>query len=441
MAEQVLEPTVHRPKPRRDLIVEVDNVFSRGYKKADVRGIGRARQAEYAEFQRNLRGGPPLHECSDAVLALTKIDRDMARPGNIMRCTLMDPVLFFYLVAVFEDAMERNPDLLLLRGDGPRTHDAGRRAKLRPMHILLVYLRYAKTNMSQHEVGLEFGVCQKTASSYIRLAKDLLSRALPTPHAYARHIRGLKDPREIKRCLPGPGRGACIEDGMLSRMKRSGQRKARDTSYNGRKKMHCANTLFRFNLRGEAVWQSPTVNGTVHDKAMCERYRLDLGPATANVRDKDAPPGDKFHRIHDDGFRGVDKVDPGAACEKTVGYKTLQKMDEAGRRLNSIISRKRLPSEWFFARLKRNKRFAEQYAGTYSELGEDLGIGAGLVNLHLMFGGVRHGSGHAKGPVGKRWRRHRRNLNRDKVLIDKAAGVKPAKKKPKKKRAKKKPKK
>ena len=441
MAEQELEPMEYRPKPRQDLVIEIDNVFAKGYKKADVRGIGKARQAEYAEFQRSLVGGPPLHECSDTVLALTKIDRDMTRPGNIRRCTLMDPVLFFYLVAVFEDALERNPDLLLLRGDGPRTHDAGRRAKLRPMHILLMYLRYAKTNMSQHEVGLEFGVCQKTASSYIRLAKDLLSRALPTPPAYARHIRGLKDPREIKKCLPGPGRGACIEDGVLNKIRRPGQRKARDSSYNGRKKLPCANTLFRFNLRGEAVWHSPTVNGTVHDKAMCERYRLDLGLATANVRDKDAPPGDRFHRIHDDGFRGVDKIDPGAACEKTVGYKTLQGMDEAGRRRNSRISRKRLPSEWFFGRLKRSKRLAEPFEGTYSELNEELSIGAGLVNLHLMFGGVRRGSGHAKGPVGKRLRRHRRNLDRDKMLIDKAAGVEPVKRKPKKKRAKKKRKK
>lgn len=431
MGAQKLEPPEHRPKARQDFIREVDNVFAKGYKKADVRGIGRARQAEYAEFQRSLSGGPPLHECSDTLLALTKLDRDMARPVNITRCTLMDPVLFFYLVAAFEDALERNPDILLLKGDGPRKHDAGRRAKLRPMHILLAYLRYTKTNMSQHEVGLEFGICQKSASSYIRLAKDILAKALPTPRAYERHIQGLKDPREIKKCLPGRGRGEIIEDGVLVRMQRPGQRKSRDNAYNGRRKAHCANTVLRFNLRGEAVSTTDTVNGTVPDNTMCKRYHPDFGLATANINDKDAPPEDRFHRTHDDGFRAVDKINPGAACEKTVGYKTLQKMDEAGRRRNSKISRRRLPSEWFFGRMKRNKRLADPYDGTYTELNEDINIAAGMVNLHLMFGGVRHGSGHAKRPVGKRLRRHRRNLDRDKILIEKAAGVDPSKKKKK----------
>ena len=432
---------LRRPRAKRNLIVEVDSVFARGRKKADMRRIGEARMEEFADTQWNLTGGTPVHECTDTALALVKLDRSMASAASIRRYTLMDPVLFFYVVAVAEDALRRNPHMLLMDdegGDGPRMHDAGRRAKLQARHIILVYLRYAKTNMSQHEVGLEFGIGQKTVSRYIKLAKKLLAGALPTPLAYARHIRGLKDPREVKKCLPGPGRGACIEDGTLCRMQRPGQKKSRSDAYNGRKKMHAGNTVFRFNLRGEAVSMSPTVNGTVNDVTMCRNHPLDLGLATSNIRDKDAPPGDRFHRIEDHGFRGIENDEPGAAYERTAGYKTLQKMDEAGRERNAEISRKRLAAEWFFGRMKRYKLVAGPYAGTYSELNEDLNIVAGLVNLHLMCGGVKEGSGHAKKPEGKRVRRHHRNLDRDKRMINKAAGVLPEKKAKRKARKKRK---
>ena len=425
---QVLE------KPRlsagkRALVEQIDGVFAKGRTKADVRRIGKERQADYKDAQMQLSGGTPVHECSDTILALVKLDRDLASNTKVRLYTRIDPVLFFYIVAVAEDALERSPHAILLGGDGPRMHDAGRRAKLQARHILLVYFRYAKTNMSQHEVGAEFGIGQKTVSRYVKLAKILLAAALPTPRRYEAYIRGLTDPREIKKCLPGPGRGACIEDGTLCRMRRPGQKMSRDNSYNGRRKAHMANTLFRFNLRGEAVSMTPTVNGTVNDNVMCENHPLDLGLATANIRDKDAPSGDQFHRFQDSGFRGTEKDEPGAVYERTVGYKALQKMDEDGRKMNAEISRKRLPAEWFFGRVKGYKRMAGPYDGTYSELNDDLNIAAGLVNLHLMYGGVRRGMAHEKRPVGgKRVRRHRRNLNRDQRVIEKAAGIQPKKK-------------
>ena len=122
-----------RPKAKRDLIVEVDSVFSEGRKKADVRRIGGDRMAEFADTRWNLTGGTLVHECTDTALALVKLDRCMASAAGILRYTFMNPVLFFYVVAVAEDALRRNPHMLLMDdedGDGPRTHDAGRRAKL-----------------------------------------------------------------------------------------------------------------------------------------------------------------------------------------------------------------------------------------------------------------------------------------------------------------------
>ena len=434
LVKQVLEKP-KRSVGKRELVVQIDSVFARGRKKADVRRIGENRQADYNDAQERLSGGTPVHECSDTMLALVKLDRDLASDTKVRLYTLIDPVLFFYIVAVAEDALERSPHAILLDGDGPRMHDAGRRAKLQARHILLVYFRYAKTNMSQHEVGAEFGIGQKTVSRYVKLAKILLAAALPTPRRYEAHLRGLTDPREIKKCLPGPGRGACIEDGTLCRMRRPGQKMSRNNSYNGRRKAHVANTVFRFNLRGEAVSMTPTVNGTVPDNTMCKNHPLDLGQATANIRDKDAPSGDRFHRIQDGGFRSTEKGEPGAAYERTAGYKALQKMDEAGRERNAEISRKRLPAEWFFGRMKRYKRMADPYDGTYSELNNDLNVAAGLVNLHLMYGDVRRGRAHEKKPVGgKRERRHRRNLDRDKREIEKAAGIPPKKKRKKRKK-------
>lgn len=108
-----------------------------------------------------------------------------------------------------------------------------------------------------------------------------------------------------------------------------------------------------------------------------------------------------------------------ARCERTVGRRALEKMDEVGRARNAEISRKRLPVEWFFGRMKKYKRIASPYARTYSELN----VVAGLVNLHIMHGGVRPCRAHAKGPDGGRMRPHRRNLDRDRREICKEAGV------------------
>ena len=69
--------------------------------------------------------------------------------------------------------------------------------------------------------------------------------------------------------------------------------------------------------------------------------------------------------------------------------------------------------------MKKYKRIAGLYAGTYGELD----IVAGLVNLHIMHGGVRPGRARAKGPDGGRVRSHRRNLDRDRRDIYKAASV------------------
>ena len=87
------------------------------------------------------------------------------------------------------------------------------------MHVLLVYPWCARADAPLLEVGHGFGMSPRAAGRCIGLARNLLSGSLPTPLACEGHIGGLEDPREIKSRLRGPGRGACIEDGMLRRMR------------------------------------------------------------------------------------------------------------------------------------------------------------------------------------------------------------------------------
>ena len=63
----------------------------------------------------------------------------------------------------------------------------------------------------------------------------------------------------------------------------------------------------------------------------------------------------------------------------------------------------------------------EEYPGTYSEYNDEYNVVCGLVNLHLMAGGVREGSGHAKKPEFGRQRRHRRDMEADAGVIDRNA--------------------
>ena len=407
---------------RKDLIPLVEGYFEKGHRKDKVRRIGKWRMGEHVKMVKGLRGGGQLYERSDSELGLTMIDRTLADAVKIKKRTDMDPVLFYYIVAMAEEIFENYPDIILLEGGKGRASDPGRRAKLQPRHIIYMAICYANTNLSQDVIAHEAGVGQKTASRYIAIAKEIISKTAPTPRKYDEHLKTHRSLRRSKKDLPGRGRGECIEDGVLNRMQRPGQGKKADAqAYNGRKKAHMANTLFRFNLRGEAVSMTPTLNGTVNDVTMAKMYGLDLGIATANVRNPRPPPGDRFYRTHDSGFQGIEKVEKGAICERTVGYRTYKGLDEEGRAKNKKISRKRLPAEWFFGRCKRFKRLREAYPGTYSELNDDWNMIAGLVNLSLMAGDIRPGSGHPKKPVGKRKRRHRRNLLMDIREIKKKA--------------------
>ena len=196
---------------------------------------------------------------------------------------------------------------------------------------------------------------------------------------------------ELKKYLPGPGRGTCIEDGTLCRMARPGQKYPRDSAYSGRKKAYMSNTLVRFNARGETISMTPTVRGTVNDVTLAKAYGLSLGIATDKIHDPNAPMSDRVHRRQDSGFRGTEKGEPGAVYERTVGYKALQKLDKDAKARNREIAVQRLPAEWFFGRVKRYARIRGPYQGTYSEFNDELNVAGGLVNLHLMAGGARKG--------------------------------------------------
>ena len=114
-----------RPRIKQELVMEIDGIFARGRTTAEVRRIGAERRARYDDEHGGLAGGPPLYECSRTMLALAKIGLAMASDEDIRRLALMDPVLFFYVVAMVEEALEKNPGLLLFGGGGPRASDAG----------------------------------------------------------------------------------------------------------------------------------------------------------------------------------------------------------------------------------------------------------------------------------------------------------------------------
>ena len=397
---------------KQELVQVVEGFFKKGHDKHEVRSIGKWRQAEHAKMMKNLPDGKPVNRCASSELCRTMLDRIISDGEQLRKMTLMDPVLFFYAVAMAEEIFEKEPKMLLLEG-GKRASDPGRRAMLLPRHIIFLYVWYAKTNTSQDNIAIQSGVGQKTVSRYIAIGKDVLARTLPTPRKYDEHIKRQTELAELKKYLPGPGRGTCIEDGTLCRMARPGQKYPRDSAYSGRKKAYMSNTLVRFNARGEAISMTPTVRGTVNDVTLAKTYGLSLGIATDKIHDPNAPMPDRVHRRQDSGFRGTEKGEPGAVYERTVGYKALQKLDKDAKARNREIAVQRLPAEWFFGRVKRYARIRGPYQGTYSEFNDELNVAGGLVNLHLMAGGARKGAGHLKKPKTRRRRRHRRDLEKD----------------------------
>lgn len=406
---------------KQELLQVAEGFFERGHDRHKVRSIGEWRRDDHAEMMERLPDGKAVNKCATAELCRTLLDRMIADDKQLQKLTLMDPVLFFYAVAMVEEIFERERGTLLFEDDAERSRDPGRRARLLPRHIVLLYLWYTKTNASQDSIAIQMGIGQKTASRYIAIAKDMLSRTLPTPRKYDAHIQRQTDMREMKKYLPGPDRGTCLEDGMLNRMQRPGQRGPRDRSYNGRRKACMGNTLGRFNIRGEMVSVTPTDRGTCNDVTMARKYGLHLGIATQWLHDPHAAQKDRVHRGEDTGFAGIEKDEPGAVYERTVGYKAYQKLDDEGKARHRDIARRRLPSEWFFGRVRRYSRMRDPYSGTYSEYNDEYNVVCGLVNLHLMAGGVREGSGHPKTPEFGRQRRHRRDLEADEEAIDRRA--------------------
>lgn len=76
-------------------------------------------------------------------------------------------------------------------------------------------------------------------SRYIAIGKDVLARTLPTPRKYDEHIKRQAELAELKKYMPGPGRGTCIEDGTLCRMARPGQKYPRDSRTTGARRRTC----------------------------------------------------------------------------------------------------------------------------------------------------------------------------------------------------------
>ena len=406
---------------KQELVEVAEGFFEKGHDKRKVRNIGEWRQAAHDEMMEWLPDGMAVNRCATSELCRTLLDRMIADGAQLRKLTLMDPALFFYAVAMAEEIFGRERGILLLEDGEGRSRDPGRRARLLPRHIILLYLWYAKTNASQDSIAIQMGIGQETASRYIAIAKDVLSRTLPTPRKYDEHIQRQTAMREMKKYLPGPGRGTCIEDGRLNRMRQPGQRGPRDRSYSGRKKACMGNTLGRFNARGEMVSASPTDRGALNDVTMARKYRLNLGIAMQYLHDPHAAPKDRVRRIEDTGLAGIETEEPGAVYERTVGYKAHQKLDDEGKARNRDIARRRRPSEWFFGRISRYARMRDPYAGTYSEYNDEHNVVCGVVNLRLMAGGVREGSGHPKKPESGRQRRHRRDMEADEGAIDRAA--------------------
>ena len=153
-----------------------------------------------------------------------------------------------------------------------RAAGAGRKAGLRTVEDKLLFgLVYIKTYPLQVVQGQLFGMSQSSANEWLHFLLPVLAEALD-----ALGVLPERDGQQVARQERRHGEGQdLIVDGVERRRQRPKQGKIQAAHYSGKKKGHFDKNVVVVNTRSKRVsFLSPTLPGSVHDKALADHAQI-----------------------------------------------------------------------------------------------------------------------------------------------------------------------
>ena len=186
-----------------------------------------------------------------------------------------------------------------------------------------------------------------------------------------------------------------IFDGMHNLVERSADPDWNKRIYSGKKKTATYNTMIMVNPRGQIMWVSPTVPGSMHDLTLLKNNLPDLGALTELMLDPDTPPEKRPIVVADKGFIGLEHALPGADVH-TIPIKRnagsdpeTGKLSQEDRDYNTEISRVRVVVEQAIGEIKRYGIMTKPYRDMPERFNEELKVITGLVNFKRGWADIR----------------------------------------------------
>ena len=291
----------------------------------------------------------------------------------------------FKLVASdFRKRIIEDEDAELWSLDYERSSDPGSRCLLSPEEALFLYLTWLRTNRTQEDLEIEFGIDQTTISRYLPRVEAKLKRMLPTARYVMEKLGGMDNIDQIKKIFPGFD-GTVIVDGTHVEACRPQDKEERKAAYSGKKKTTTYNTGVYATSDGGILGISGTKPGSTHDITELRESIGDMGVIGESMRDPDTPADERLELLGDGGYQGVAKDCPGANVTTPTKKPRNGELTPGQKQRNKSLSSRRIVVEHVMGDIKEYKIMRGPFVGTPEQFNETFNVITGLVNLKKMW--------------------------------------------------------
>lgn len=286
----------------------------------------------------------------------------------MLRLTSLTAAEFFQLLEVFDELWQRYHAYYDLQGKRRRIEkfsEHGSMSLKGSLDKLFFVLVYLKQHPTQHYQAFTFGMSQGKVSQWLKVLLPLLEQALQRlkqlPCREASHLY------VSLRLLAGQ---AWWLDATERAVPRSVDWERQKHEYSGKKGSHTNKNLLLSDERNRILYLSPTVAGSMHDKALADEMELEFLPAQSLLLDL--------------GFIGYQPK--GAQPIRPVKKPQQGKLSELDKLYNRLLASVRVRVEHVLAGIKRI-RMVKDKIRLHSEQLRDLVmlIACGLHNLRITY--------------------------------------------------------
>ena len=309
-------------------------------------------------------------------IPIALIDKIIGNDTDLYANTGLTKDEFVFLCRKFKKCVKITKDSPLFPGD---LIDPGNRCKHSPTHILFFTLSYLKHHPTQDMIASHSVVDQATISRYISFGEFILDKILPTAKSLAEIIANIKTMQEFEKIIP---QRRLYIDGTFAKVQRPQENQ--QEYYSGKRKTHTYNTTIISNKDQLIVDIGKSFAGNAHDFTMLKEDPPEFGRWSDSMKDPKTNPDSKITLLSDLGYKGIEKLFPGANSKQPRKKSKKQSLTMTEKERNARISKDRIKVEHAICRLKQWRIISDVYTGTQEKFDGHLQVVSGLANLHIM---------------------------------------------------------